>query len=77
MSLALLNLVRIEHHLVRIEHRLENKDKIKVSRWLPIRGDMPMKTCSNYFLSKLEIDPNCEKIQIAYQELRNYGAIAA
>jgi len=25
----------------------------------------------------LKIDPNCEKIQVAYQESRNYGAIAA
>ncbi|GAB61812.1 hypothetical protein KSU1_C0216 [Candidatus Jettenia caeni] len=31
----------------------------------------------NLFLSKLELDPNNEKIQSVYQELRNYGTIAA
>ncbi|TLD40197.1 MAG: hypothetical protein JETT_3549 [Candidatus Jettenia ecosi] len=31
----------------------------------------------NLFLSKLELDPNDEKIQSAYQELRDYGIIVA
>jgi len=31
----------------------------------------------NFFLLKLELDPNSEKIQSVYHELRNYGTIAA
>jgi len=70
MSLALLNLARIQHRLVN-NNRQENFSMASYRR-----------QCANKMIlqlvfSKLDIDPNLPKIQQMYQKLINYGAIAA
>lgn len=71
MSLSLLNLARIEHQL---EH----------PNWLNLPFSMASykrrhanELMLKLFLSKLDIDPNLQKIQNIYHELRNFGVIAA
>lgn len=70
MSLALLNLMRLEHQLQHPDHQ-ESFSMASYKR--QYANEMML----NLFLSKLEIDPNLQKIQTVYQELRNYGSIAA
>jgi Transposase DDE domain. len=71
MSLALVNLMRIEH-------RLDNKEADNKSFSMAShKRQYANENILRLFLSKLEIDPDCEKIQSVYQELRNYGTIAA
>lgn len=70
MSLSLLNLARIEH---RMKYPTDNEGFSMASLKRSYTNEMLL----NLFLSKLELDPNNEKIQSVYQELRNYGTIAA
>ena len=69
-SLALLNLVRNEHRLT----NQNTQQGLSMSSY--------KRRCANEMIlklvfSKLGIDPNLPKIQKMYQELKNYGAIAA
>lgn len=70
MSLSLLNLVRIEH---RMKYPSDNEGFSIAS----LKRSYTNELLLNLFLSKLELDPNNKKIQSVYQELRNYGTIAA
>ena len=70
MSLSLINLARIEH---RMKYPTDNEGFSMASLKRSYINEMLL----NLFLSKLELDPNNEKIQSVYQELRNYGTIAA
>lgn len=70
MSLSLLNLARIEH---RMKYPTDNEGFSMAS----LKRSYTNELLLNLFLSKLELDPNNEKIQSVCQELRNYGSIAA
>ena len=71
MSLSLLNLARIEHQL-------------ETPNWFNLPFSMASykrrhanELMLKLFLSKLDIDPNMQKIQHIYHKLRNFGVIAA
>lgn len=68
-SLSLLNLARIEYQL----ENATNENFSMASCKRRSANEMIL----NIILSKLELDPNSENIQSLYQELRNYGTIAA
>jgi len=70
MSLSLLNLARIEH---RMKYPEDNEGFSMAS----LKRSYTNELLLNFFLLKLELDPNSEKIQSVYHELRNYGTIAA
>jgi hypothetical protein len=70
MSLALLNLARIDH-------RLKNKQSDEGFSMASYKRRYANEIMPNLIFSKLELDPNLHKIKIVYHELRNYGVIAA
>lgn len=70
MGLTLLNLLRAEHQ-TKYPHQREPFSLASYKR--QYANEMML----DLFLSKLEIDPNLQKIQKVYQELRSFGAIAA
>jgi hypothetical protein len=70
MSLALLNLARIDH-------RLKNKPSDESFSMASYKRRHANELMLNLIFSKLELDPNLHKIQKVYHELRNYGVIAA
>lgn len=70
MSLSLLNLARIEH---RKKYPTDNEGFSMVHLKRTYTNELLL----NLFLSKLELDPNNEKIHSVYQELRNYDTITA
>lgn len=70
MSLALLNLARIDH-------RLKNKPSDESFSMASYKRQYANELMLNLIFSKLELDPNMHKIQKVYHELRNYGVIAA
>ena len=70
-SLSLFNLARIDH---RTKYpSLGNEGFSMTSLKRSYTNEMLL----NLFLSKLELDPTNEKIQLVYHELLNYGTIAA
>ena len=70
MSLALLNLARIDH-------RMKSKQSDEGFSMASYKRRYANEMMLNLIFSKLEIDPNLHKIQKVYHELRNYGVIAA
>ncbi|MDX1462967.1 MAG: transposase [Marinirhabdus sp.] len=70
MSLALLNLARIDH-------RLQNKQSDDGFSMASYKRRYANEMMLNLIFSKLELDPNLHKIQKVYHELQNYGVIAA
>ncbi|KAA0250888.1 MAG: hypothetical protein EDM77_03520 [Candidatus Jettenia sp. AMX1] len=69
--MRLLNLACIEH---RMNYPLSDNEGFSLAS---LKRTYTNEFLLNLFLSKLELDPNNEKIQSVYQELRNYGTIAA
>lgn len=70
MSLALLNLIRAEHVL----KKPPNQESFSMASY---KRRYANEMLLELFLSKLDFQLSCQKIQTAYQELRHYGAIAA
>lgn len=71
MSLCVLNLTRIEH---RMKYPASDNKGLSMAS---LKRSYTNELLLNLFLSKLELDPNNEKIQSVYLELRNYGSVAA
>lgn len=71
MSLAVLNIARIQH-------QLENPGHLKCPfSMASFKRRHANELMLNLFLSRLDLDPNVQKIKQVYQKLRNFGAIAA
>lgn len=71
MSLAAINLARIQHQT---ENRGQLKCPFSMASFKRRHANQMM---LDLFLSTLDIDPNLQKNKLAYQKLRNFGAIAA
>ena len=71
MSLAALNLARIQH-------QLNNPGKLKhLFSMASFKRRQANEMMLNLFFAKLDLDPNLKKIQTVYQKLINFGTIAA
>lgn len=74
MSLSVLNLVRIEHQLQLHKNPQTDSTGFSMASW---KRRYANELFLEQIFSKLGLDPNMEKIQPLYQELRNFGVIAA
>lgn len=71
MSLTALNLARIQHTM---DNPAQPRHPFSMASFKRRNANEMM---LNLFLSKLDLDPNLQKIKMLYQKLRNFGTIAA